>query len=157
MQKVENRRCEMHPAKSKGVHEHPFSYTKHSLIDRTCEGPYLTPPRRSLSLAGPSTVLAGSLLLNTQWRRSQLCIHTTGTLEPCLVLAMIGAPSSSVTERGSVDAEDTDLFIIIRKKRPFLVRDWGLRRRSSRPVLSPEHWYGASGSRHGTPLRCCSY
>ena len=94
------------------MHEHPFSYTKHSLIDSTCEGPYLTPPRRS---PGPSTVLAGSLLLNTQWRRSQLCIYTTGTLEPCLVLAMIGAPSSSVTGRGSVDVEDTDLIIIIRK------------------------------------------
>jgi hypothetical protein len=30
------------PCESKGVHEHPFSNTKHSLIDRTCEGPYRT-------------------------------------------------------------------------------------------------------------------
>ena len=67
MQKAENRRCELDPAKSKGVHKHPFSNAKHSLIDRTCEGPFRTPPRRSLSLAGPSTVLAGSLLLNTHW------------------------------------------------------------------------------------------
>jgi hypothetical protein len=142
MQKAENRRCELHPAKSKGVHEYPFSYTKHSLIDRTCEGPFRTPPRRS---PGLSTVLAGSLLLKialaTIPTLHNLTHHWDAGAEPRVVTATNGNRG-----RGSVDAEDTDIFIIIRKKRLFLVRDWGLRRRSSTRVLSPEHGNGTAQS-----------
>ncbi|PMD60449.1 uncharacterized protein K444DRAFT_392957 [Hyaloscypha bicolor E] len=130
MQKTENCRWQVAPCESKGPYRTPLVEACHQRARRRCS--------------------RGSLLLNTHWRRSQLCTHTTGTPEPSPRVvtatnrnesaAMIGhAPQPrSAGRRG----RHPSFFLL--KRKAFLWSATG--DCAGVEAAEPEHGYGASSS-----------
>jgi hypothetical protein len=158
VQKTENRRCELWLARAKVCMSIPSPIqSTHSLIDRTCKGPYRTPPRRNLSPAGPATVLARlSLAQHILAPIPTLHTHHWGVgAEPRIVTATNGNESAKMI--GHFLSHEAQVCRRGRHQSLFLIEKksliWSARRRFIallEALLRPEHGYGA----HDTPLRC---
>ena len=132
IQKAENRRCKLHPARAKVCMSIPSpTRSTHSLIERA-KGRTAHPSSKPVASGPVDGVRERSY--STPARIPTLHTHRDlGALASCERKRERGddRARSSVTERGSVDVEGTNRFFIEKKSLP-LVCDWGLRRRLRR-------------------------